>query len=537
MTLEADRERAELERELFTRSLRDFITGGSMRGRDGLPKDGVGPIAGAWDIIEPGNPLDWGWHLDAICEFCEAIAHGEIRDGLIEAPPRYIKSIVATVCFPAWCWAHEPVKGKRILGAQSRWIAPSYSQELAMIQGGKSRTIMQDPWFRDRWGDRVQFATDQNEKRAFANTQRGERHNVGMSGGITGKGADILLVDDPMNADDIHSETYRESIKRTWKEVLPSRLNDQRNGAKLMVAQRLHEDDLPGLFREQGATVLTLPLEYEPKSTCVVPAIGYMDPRELDGELLPGRIDPEARDRLYAANGPFAFNAQYNQRPTPDDENSHFPPDVWARFTDLPRLPSGEYRRPDEVLTSWDLTQEGKTDSDFNVGTLWYRYGVSLFYLLALVRFKGAFVKQREQMRAFDAMARDRFPFPPTKHLVERKASGSSVIDEAKSGIEVVDPSGLTEDQIAALSGLPGVMGFNPDPYGSKVQRIMSTQGLVHAGNVVIPADDCAVADASWVPKWLHEWKSVPTGKYDDQCDSGAQALIYMRRRPKADIR
>ncbi len=536
MTLDADLERIHLERELLTRSLRDFITGGDMRDPStGLPRDGVGPVAGAWDIIEPGNPLDWGWHLDAICDFCEAVAFGEIQDGLIEAPPRFIKSIVASVMLPAWAWAHPGVKGKRILGAQSRWITPSYSQELALVQAVKSRTIMRDPWFRERWGDRVQFTTDQDVKTHYANTARGERFAVGMKGGITGKGADVIVVDDPLNAEEAHSETARAAVKHTWQEVLPSRLNDQRHGARLVIAQRLHEDDLPGLFREQGATVLSLPLEYDPKSTCVVPAIGYRDPRELDGELLPGRIDPKARDRLYASTGPFAFGAQFNQRPVPDDDDSPYPPSKWARWRDLPKLEDGRYRRPDEALTSWDLTFDGGAGTDWNVGTAWYRYGMSLFYLLALVRFKGGFVEQRRQMRLFDAMLTATYPFPVTRHLVEKKANGSAVIDEAKSELGLP----LEEGQIMRPEdvGLPGVMGFTPDQYGGKVQRIMAQQGLVWAGNVLIPADDCLLGDASWVPSWQHEWKSVPNGKHDDQPDSGTQALLWFRRRPKADIR
>lgn len=536
MTLDRDNERAATERELFARSLRLFITGGAMRGTDGLPIDGAGSVAGAWDIIEPGNPLDWGWHLDAMCEFVEAIAHGEIQDGLIEAPPRFIKSVVGSVMFPVWCWIQEAVRGKRIIGAQSRWITPSYSQELAIVQAVKSRTIMRDPWFRERWGDRVEMTGDQDVKTHYANTQRGERFAVGMSGGITGKGADVIVVDDPMNADDIHSETYRDSIKTTWQEVLPSRLNDQRSGAKLMIAQRLHEDDLPAMFRDQGAVVLSLPLEYDPKSTCVVPAIGYRDPRTEDGELLPGRVDAKSRDRLAASMGPFSFNAQMNQDPAPNDEDSHFPPSVWGRYVDLPRLDSGEYRRPDEALTSWDFADSKSKTADWNVGTLWYRYGVNMFYLLALVRFKGAFVEQRRQMRMFDAAARARFPFAPTKHIVEKKASGNSVIDEAGAAIGT-DTSGLTDAQIAELSGLPGVIGFNPDPHGSKTQRVMSTQGIIHAKNVMIPADNCVVADPSFVPKWTHEWKVFPDGKNDDQCDSGTQALIWFRRRPKLDIR
>lgn len=529
VTLDADNERAELERELFGRSLREFITGGSMRGSDGLPIDGL--IAGAWDIVEPGNPLDWGYHADAMCDFCEAVANGEIKDGLIEAPPRFIKSIIVSVMFPAWCWAHAPVKGKRILGPASRWITPSYSQELAMIQGVKSRTIMQDPWYRERWGDRFTMSSDQNEKRAYSNSERGERHNVGMKGGITGKGCDIQVIDDPLNAEEAHSEAARLAIKHTFTNVLPSRLNDQRTGARLMVAQRLHQDDLPALFREQGATVLTLPLEYNPKSTCVVPEIGYHDPRTKDGELLPGRIDKAARDRLFANAGPFAFNAQYNQEPTPNDEESPFPTAKWGRWTSLPVLESGELRRPDEALTSWDLSFEGNDANDWNVGTFWYRYGASVFYLLDLVRFKGGFVEQRRQMRMFDARCQAKFPFAPTKHLVEKKANGSSIIDEAKAGIVAASPGTMSGEEIAALAGLPGVLGFNPDPYGGKVQRIMSMQGVVWAGNVLVPVS------APWVPAWEHEWKSVPNGKNDDQCDSGTQALLHFRRRRAAGIR
>lgn len=536
MTLDADNERAHLERELFARSLRLFITGGAMRGSDGLPIDGAGAVAGAWDIIEPGNPLEWGWHLDAICEFLTAVSAGEIQNGAITAPPRFIKSILTSVVFPVWCWIQAPQRGRPLLGPQSRWITPSYAQELSVTQAVKSRNIMRDPWFRERWGDRVVMATDQDVKTYYANTQRGERHAVGVKGTITGKGADAIIVDDPINADEIHSEAVREHAKRWWTETMPSRLNDPRVGVKLMVGQRLHADDLLGVFIEQGATELSLPLEYDPHSRCVIPAIGYADPRTRDGELLPGRMTPKVRDTLAAGMTPHAFAAQYNQRTIPNDEDSEFPVSKWGRWVDLPRLEDGNYRRPDEALTSWDLTFEGNAASDWNVGTFWYRYGTALFYLLAMVRFKGSFVRQRAAMRAFDEACRTRFPFPPTKHLVEKKANGASVIDEAGSGI-LTDMNGLTDAQLKELSALPGVMGFNPDPFGGKVQRIMSTQGLVWAGNVVIPDPSSRLADVSFLPAWESEWQAFPNGKNDDVPDSGTQALLWFRRRPKLDIR
>jgi predicted phage terminase large subunit-like protein len=532
MTLDADRERAELERELFSRSLREFITGGAMRDPStGLPREGIA-VAGAWDIIEPGNPLEWGWHLDAMCEFIEAVTAGEIQDGLVEAPPRILKSIVFSACWQPWAWAQLAKRGEPIRGPQSRWITPSYADDLSTDNMLKSRNIMQHQWYLDRWGDRFRLATDDNLKTRYSNTERGERRGGGVGGAFTGKGGDIILVDDPLNARDTHAETKRAAVKRWWKEVMPSRRNDPRTGARVVVAQRLHEDDLPGFCREAGYVTLSLPLEYDPKSTCVVPEIGYQDPRELDGELLPGRIGPKERDALQVDMGPFAYGAQYNQQPVGDDDEASFPPAKWGRFIDLPRLEDGAYRRPSEVITSWDLSFEGGDANDWNVGTLWYRYGAALFYLLALVRFKGSFVEQRRRMRDFDRMAREQFPFHPTRHLVEKKANGSSIIDEAKSAIVSAGDDTVNLDDI----GLPGVVGFNPDQYGSKVQRVMSMQGVVWAGNVLVPAKGCIVASDAWVPAWMHEWKSFPNGKNDDQCDSGTQALLHFRRRPKPNI-
>ena len=141
---------AEIDRELATRSLRDFV-----------------PLA--WPVVEPSTPFVPGWHIDAIIEHLEAITRGEIRNLLINVPPRHMKSLLVAVFWPAWEWTRWP---------ERRWLYSSYGAQLSIRDSVKCRRLIESVWYQQRWGGRFALTSDQNTKGRFDNNRSGYRLSV-----------------------------------------------------------------------------------------------------------------------------------------------------------------------------------------------------------------------------------------------------------------------------------------------------------------------------------------------------------------------
>jgi len=213
----------------------------------------------AWQEIDPA-PLVWGWHLAAICLHLQAVSEGTIRRLLISVPPGHAKSMLVSVLWPAWEWLHHP-----------EWsvLCASYAKELALRDARKCRALIESQWYRSLKARPWELADDQNQVGFYGNTCMGSRKAIGVEGQGTGYRGDARIIDDPMSAQDAHSEAARLTVLRWWDEVMPTRLNDLERGQTVIIAQRLHEQDLPGHVLERGGyTHLRLPTEYEPRSSC-----------------------------------------------------------------------------------------------------------------------------------------------------------------------------------------------------------------------------------------------------------------------------
>ena len=261
----------------------------------------------AWHVLEPSTPFTPGWHLEAICEHLEAVTSGEIRNLLINMPPRHMKSLAVSVFWPVWEWVTFP---------QRRWLFSSYALSLSIRDSLKCRRLIESPWFQQRWGDRFTLLGDQNAKSRYDNSAMGYRIATSVGGAATGEGGDRVVVDDPHNVQEKESDTIRESCLTWWDETMSTRLNDQKTGAKVIVMQRIHEKDLSGHVLEQGGYVhLCLPAEFESSRKCVT-VIGWEDPRKTDGELLwEERVGKKELAELKTRLGPNGYAGQFQQIP------------------------------------------------------------------------------------------------------------------------------------------------------------------------------------------------------------------------------
>src|SRR5688572_12788145 len=172
-------------------------------------------IEQAWPILDPAVPFLSNWHIDLLVEHLEAVSAGKTKRLLINMPPRSMKSLLVSVLWPTWEWLREPSR---------RWIFASYAESLAIKHSMDRRTVLQSPWYRDRWGDRVALATDQNEKREFRNTRRGHMAATSVGGSILGKGGNRIVVDDPHNPTQAESDTQRDAAIRYFSQTLSTRL-------------------------------------------------------------------------------------------------------------------------------------------------------------------------------------------------------------------------------------------------------------------------------------------------------------------------
>lgn len=454
----------------------------------------------AWPEVDP-SPMVAGWHVDAICEYLEALARRELTDLVILQPPATSKSTIASVLFPAWVWTREASHG---------FLCASYDGDLVLRDARKSRTLIISEWYRARWPE-VRLPDDASASKAvgfFGNTAGGHRLSITVRGGATGKHADTHVYDDlldPQGAD-LASGVELDTVRAWLHETMPTRFRDQRTRGRVLVMQRLHERDPAADMIAEGAKVLCLPMEHDRSH----PYRYQRDPRTADGELLePTRFPREVVEALKTTLGPRATAAQLQQRPSPAGGSIFLR--EWLRnyWTVLP--PGGVWSQ------SWDLAFKAQSDSDYVCGQVWYQHGAN-HYLVDQVLARLGFNATCDAIRALSA----RYP-RAVKKRIEDKANGPAVIDALRAAV-------------------PGIEAINPQ--GGKEARAQAVEPLFAAGNVFLPHPDRAEYEdgrrgAPWVrggvpldapeaARGSYEWFMVtfPNADHDDPVDATTQHLV-----------
>jgi len=473
---------AKVERELATRRFREFV-------------------GQAWRIVEPSTEFVPGFHIDAICDHLEAVTRGDIRNLLINVPPRHMKSLLVSVLWPAWEW---------ILHPERRWLFSSYGAHLSMRDSVNCRRLIESPWYRARWGHVFSLTEDQNAKMRFDNNRSGYRLSTSVGGSVTGEGGDRIVCDDPHKVDEVASDTLRKAAIDWWDIAMSTRVNDPKTSAMVVVMQRCHQQDLSGHLLEKGNWEhLCLPAEYEGPGRVTV--IGFSDPRTEPGELLwPERFGPKEIAELKINLGSYAAAGQLQQRPSPaaggiikrpwfkfwQPPGANLPP-IIVRFPDGTErsIVAAEIGKVEEQAQSWDCSFKDLVTSDYVVGQVWGRLGAA-FLLLDQVRER---MDCPATVRAVRELSR-KWPSCSAK-LIEDKANGSAVIQMLSREI-------------------PGILPVNPS--GGKIARASGVSPLIEAGNVFLPHPHMF----PWVDGFIEECAAFPNGAHDDQVDAMTQLLL-----------
>jgi hypothetical protein len=185
--------------------------------------------------LNPQAELAMSWHLEVIAAKLSAVREGKIRRLIINLPPRHLKSLMASIAFPAWCLGHDP---------SAQILCVSYAQDLSDKLGRDCRSIVMSPWYRRIFPTRL--AQHRQAVQEFITTRQGYRLATSNGGVLTGRGADIIVIDDPLKPEEALSQAQRQAANEWYDHTLYSRQNDKQHGAIVIIMQRLHEDDLIG---------------------------------------------------------------------------------------------------------------------------------------------------------------------------------------------------------------------------------------------------------------------------------------------------
>jgi predicted phage terminase large subunit-like protein len=432
--------------------------------------------------VSPGDSYLHSWHIEAIAHQLMMMQAGANRRLLITQPPRSLKSICVSVAYVAWLLGHDPTR---------RIIVASYSGNFATELHRQFRMVVGSAWYQALFpGTRWERETDAE----MITTQGGSRFATSIGGTLTGRGADLIIIDDPLNAADAPSESSRKRVIDWYGGALVSRLNDKQHGAIVAVMQRLHEDDLAGHLLRQGEwTHLNLPaIATEDQEIPLANGLTY---RRKQGDLLhPERESQATLDHIKTQIGSLQFSCQYQQQPIPLEGNI-----IRRRwFSTYDVLPPKDYQT--RIVQSWDVAMTTGPRNDYSVCTTWlviYRDA----YLLHVYRGRLEYPDLRRKVIALA------LEYDAQTILIEDAGPGMNLLQDLRS-----DPK------------KPIVNPIPIKPEGSKVERMVAQSAKIEAGHVHLPKD------APWLGAFLMELLGFPNGANDDQVDSVSQLLVWMQR-------
>ena len=439
-----------------------------------------------FETVSPGDVFRPNWHIDAMTYAAELVINGKNKRLITTVPPRHLKSIIFSVALPAFLLGLDPTR---------RIICVSYSNDLAVKHANDFRAVMNSVWYR-RVFPNAKVSREKDTQYETMTTARGYRYATSLNGTLTGRGADIIVLDDPQKPDEALSEAHRNSAGQWFDTTLLSRLDSKSEGAVVMVMQRLHEDDLAGRLLEKGGW-----------HHFKIAAIAEQDeqipigPRRIHKRKAGTAIDPQRESledlaRLRQSMGDLFFSAQYQQEPIPLAGN--LIKAEWFKEYDV----APTYTYSDLLVISIDTAMKGTQLADFSVATVWLGRGDHCF-LLDLWRERVDYPDLRR------AVWQLRTKYPKATLLIEDKGSGTSLIQD------------LRADKVA-------VIGINPE--GDKLTRAAKISDQFEARSVFFPRN------APWLSGLKAELLGFPNVRHDDQVDSVTQALSWMRQRRQNQV-
>lgn len=438
-------------------------------------------------FVERFNP-DYlaGWVHKDICQrlerFSEQVANQESPRLMLFMPPRHGKSTLASVAFPAWHLGRHP---------DHEFISCSYSGSLAMNFSRKVRQLLREPVYKNVF-EKSRLDKDSQSVESWQTTRGGGYVAAGVGGGITGKGANILVIDDPVkNREDAESENNREATWDWYTSTAYTRLSP--GGGILVILTRWHDDDLAGkLLRqaEDGADQWEV-IKY--------PAIAEEDEkyRKVGESLHPERYNVDALEQIRKAIGPRDWSALYQQNPV-SDEGDYFSRDM-IRYYDFDEIDTSHLN----YYCAWDLAIGQRDRNDYSVGIVVGVDEYDTLYVVDVVRGKYDGFELVEQILDLYETWRPSIVGIERGHI--EMALGPFLQKRTRE-------RGLNEAYFKDLK-----VGKR-----DKEARARAIQGRMQQGMVYFPKD------AIWTGPMVAELLRFPNGTHDDQVDALAWIGLMM---------
>jgi predicted phage terminase large subunit-like protein len=473
----------------------------------------------AWKEVKKNVIYSHNWHIDAICEHLVGVSIGEIKRLQIWVPPVSMKSLTVSVLWPAWEWTFNP---------WMRYWGASYETRLAGRLAATSRNLITSEWYQARWP--VSLIRD--AEHYFENDQGGTRLATSPESTGTGEHGDRILIDDPLSAQQAEatSKANLTHVNEIWYDGTVSTRGTNENHARIIIMQRLHENDLAAyVLGLEDWTVLCLPERFEHNHPyawrgkrqdiqSLGSTFGGGDPRMIDGELLWPTHRPDEVSDAIRKSLRHRYAGQQQQRPAAREGQLLMR--SWWRFYP-PRLMEDETRRPrcHMVCQTVDTPLKDKESNDLVSIQAWGVKGADR-YLLDVRTDHMNYSKCKRAIKEQAAYVRKLFPRARHVVLIENRGYGVELIVDLKrelTGVTKIDPSGD----------------------GDKVMRAEAASDDLESGNCWLPglgggADESlgpAKVISAEISEFIESCATFPNAAHDDDVDAYSQAMNYLRGR------
>lgn len=456
-------------------------------------------VKDAFSVMHIGESLVDNWHIQYVCgriqDAVQRVANKEhrIKHLIINIPPRSLKSRMATIYITPWMWIKHPTL---------KIISTSYSGDLSLEHNVKAKTLIESPFYQDRWGDKYSLSKTINTKENFETTKMGVRKCTSTGGTITGSGGDVIIIDDPINPKKAASDTERKAANDYFSQTLSTRLNNPKIGLFIIIMQRLHEDDLTGYLMKE------MPDRFE--HICIPAELtNDVKPKELrrfykDGLYFPARHDRDFLNDQYEFLGSAGYNGQYLQTPKGVGGNRvkgswfgrfnmrELPQSIVWHFVIDPAYTKDTINDPSGFMA---FAEHNNNMYIRSVSSGWFEFPALLKYIKSYVVENGYTFK--------------------SKIYIEPKASGLSAAQSLKAhtGLNVI---------------------IDKPPTTDKVSRFEGVTPTIEAGRVYL------LDKAHWLREFVGQVEMFPNAKHDEYPDLLSMSISRIKnvrnRSPKTKV-
>lgn len=446
----------------------------------------------AYKVLLPDEQYIDNWHIKYLCDTLQReairVKEGKERekDLIINVPFRTAKSLITTVIFPVWVWS--------CVKASMKFICVSYSSTLALEHATMSRNLLNSEWYKSLYGEnKAYLKEDANTKGFFVNYAGGFRKSVGMGGQITGSGADIIILDDPQDPKKAASEVERRNTAFYYDNTLYSRLNQPSVGLRIVVQQRLHENDLTGhllLTSPENYNHIKIPGEITDKTK---PNPQTLSEYYQNNLFWPTRFTKKILGDFRKRLGSYGYAGQIQQEPAPEEgglfKESWF--DIISTF-DIVR---DQTKEPIHFFIDSSDFQAGNDSEGGDYTAVLACFKKDNYLIITNVaRVRKEFYELCNWLSKW-VVANQYSSY--SKIYIEPKSSGRSIVSQLRN---------VTKLNVIEL----------PSPKDSKIVRASSIQPTIEARRVKL-------LEGAWNRDFLEEVKFFPNVEHDDRTD----VLIY----------